>query len=296
MEDLKRHIAPVKDAIEPILERLMTKRSRKRFLERAGPALLVVTFIEDGLRIVLRWSEQMHYMTQVMGMSWFLGVLLLIFSAVVQLGAASLVMRPEHIKPSRVKPGCYALLGFVALQPFMYGQARDVDFMCRSLTLAGGLLLLIWGENDKQRNTELMGTGGMSLVEENNPGADRLQMSGRVLLMFVFFFQALYAENGGLHQIFTKPSFFGVVTALSLLSLSALVCVGFKTEWSALILTVTLGVSNIWMYPFWSVHERLYDFYKYYFFQTLSVMGGLMLLALHGPGGLSLDQGAKKSI
>ena len=55
-------------------------------------------------------------------------------------------MRPEHIKPSRVKPGCYALLGFVALQPFMYGQARDVDFMCRSLTLAGGLLLLIWGE------------------------------------------------------------------------------------------------------------------------------------------------------
>ena len=26
------------------------------------------------------------------------------------------------------------------------------------------------------------------------------------------------------------------------------------------------------------------------------VMGGLMLLALHGPGGLSLDQGAKKSI
>jgi hypothetical protein len=95
----------------------------------------------------------------------------------VQLGAASLVMRPEHIKPSRVKPGCYALLGFVALQPFMYGQARDVDFMCRSLTLAGGLLLLIWGENDKQRNTELMGTGGMSLVEENNPGADRLQAS-----------------------------------------------------------------------------------------------------------------------
>ena len=165
MDDLKRHIAPVKDAIEPILERLMTKKSRKRFLERAGPALLVVTFIEDGLRIVLRWSEQMHYMTQVMGMcaprtiprarrdkiprappvavhpfsppppapphhrSWFLGVLLLIFSAVVQLGAASLVMRPEHIKPSRVKPGCYALLGFVALQPFMYGQARDVDFM-----------------------------------------------------------------------------------------------------------------------------------------------------------------------
>ena len=33
-----------------------------------------------------------------------------------------------------------------------------------------------------------------------------------------------------------------------------------------------------------------------HFLQTLSVMGGMMLLALHGPGGISLDQGAKKSI
>ena len=40
---------------------------------------------------------------------------------------------------------------------------------------------------------------------------------------------------------------------------------------SALILTVVLGISNCFMYPFWSVHARLVDFYKYYFFQTLSV-------------------------
>ena len=61
------------------------------------------------------------------------------------------------MKPSRVKPGCYGLLVFVAIQPFMYGQARDVDFMCRSITLAGGLLLLIWSENDKQRRSGDMG-------------------------------------------------------------------------------------------------------------------------------------------
>ena len=65
---------------------------------------------------------------------------------------------------------------------------------------------------------------------------------------------------------------------------------------AAIVLVVVLGISNIWMYPFWSVHERLIDFYKYYFFQTLSVMGGLMLLALHGPGGISLDKGAKKGL
>ena len=36
------------------------------------------------------------------------------------------------------------------------------------------------------------------------------------------------------------------------------------------------------------VHERLVDFYKYYFFQTLSVMGGLMLLVSVSPWGLAL--------
>ena len=32
---------------------------------QVGPFLLVVTFLEDGMRIFLRWGEQIHYMTQV---------------------------------------------------------------------------------------------------------------------------------------------------------------------------------------------------------------------------------------
>ena len=192
------------------------------------------------------------------------------------------VIRPATVKPNRVKPGCYGLLFFVAVQPFMYGQARDVvrsiaaerlryhhppvrpparsplcpiispnpsrprphtlpfqptltshllparhrpgmcsrrlmqDFMCRSITLAGGLLLLIWSENDKQRRNENVGlpqdtqslltchswphalhphtvTATAELSFRAGQGADRLQLCGRFFLTFIFFFQVPHA-------------------------------------------------------------------------------------------------------
>merc|ERR1712087_31965 len=278
--------------LEAILENTLTRRRRQAFLAAAGPFLLVITFIEDGLRVFMRWSEQVHYMTAVMRLNWWLGVLLLLLSAAAQLAGSALILRPQDIKPSRVKPACYALLTFVCVQPFMYGQAKDVDFVCRSITLAGGLLLLIWSENDRQlRNEDIGLPQGIQ-----GPGADRLQLSGRLLLTFLFFFQALWSENGGLHEVFTKPRIINILTAVALLALSGLVCMGFKTEWSAVLLAAILGGTNVYMYPFWSVHERLTDFYRYYFFQTLSIIGGLLLLALHGPGGYSLDQGNKKAL
>lgn len=292
MEQLKRVAEQAVPHMEHIMDSVLTKKRRKNILSFLGPALLVVTFVEDGARVFFRWGEQIQYMEKVMKMNYYMGVVCLVISAAVQIGSSFFIVRPRSIKPVRVKPACYTLLGFVCTQPFMYGQARDLDFMCRSITLVGGLLLLTWSENDRQRRSDDMGLP----QDEQGKGADRLQLSGRLLLTFLFFFQALWSNHGGLHSVVTNPTFFRVFSMLLLLVLSGLVCVGFKTEWSAIVLTVVLGVSNIWMYPFWRVHYKLQDFYKYYFFQTLSVMGGLLLLTLHGPGGYSLDKGAKKSI
>ena len=290
----------VRVVISQVEERLensgLTKRARKRFLSTAGPTLLVLTFIEDGLRVFLRWGEQYSYMTDRMGFRSSLAIVMLLTSAVVQLGGSALVLRPSTFQPSRVKPAAYTLLGFTAVQPFIYGQATDLDFMCRSVTLAGGFLLLIWAETERKQAQEDRGLALQGALQgESARGLDRLQFSGRLLLTSIFFFQAIAGDHGGLHSTLAEPTVFNVVATLLPLSLSVMVCIGFKTEWSAILLTCMLGVANMWMYPFWAVHAKLVDYYKYYFFQTLSVMGGLMLLTLHGPGGLSLD-GQKKGL
>lgn len=154
------------------------------------------------------------------------GTAVLLLSAACQLGGSALVLRPSAIKPSRVKPASYLLLGFVAVQPFMYGQVTDADFMCRSITLAGGFLLLIWSENERKQ-TE--GYNGLP-QGERSAGADRLQLSGRLLLTFLFLFQAVHGEKGGLHSVMTAPSFFNITSCLLYLVLSLMVCVGFHTE------------------------------------------------------------------
>ena len=45
-------------SLEERAETYLTKKARKNFLSSAGPGFLVLTFVEDGLRIFLRWEEQ----------------------------------------------------------------------------------------------------------------------------------------------------------------------------------------------------------------------------------------------
>lgn len=101
----------------------------------------------------------------------------------------------------------------------MYGQATDSDFMCRSITLAGGFLLLIWAENERKQSEDYNGLP----QAERNTAADRLQLSGRLLLTFIFLFQAIHGEKGGLHTVLSAPSVFNVISSLLLLALSTMV-------------------------------------------------------------------------
>lgn len=204
--------------------------------------------------IVMRWGEQMQYMTMQMRWPRSIAWLILMLSLVTQAtGTAGVLARRQ------VKASCYALLAFTALQPVVYGQLDHPDFMFRTLTLLGGLLLLLRHENDianaGKRNSGKQALSGLTGMADG-PGGEggaaagsRLQLIGRVLLMVIFFFQ-------GARHLYTRGlTLFSLVGYLALLGLCALVVVGFKARWSAVILAVSLGISNLWLYPFWMVRR-----------------------------------------
>ncbi|KMU91825.1 surfeit locus protein 4 [Coccidioides immitis H538.4] len=112
-----------------------------------------------------------------------------------------------------------------------------------------------------------------------------VQFAGRVLLIFLFI-GFIFSGSWGFWRILV--SILGFVACV-------MVVVGFKAKWSATILVVVLSIFNILVNNFWTLHSKHphKDFAKYDFFQTLSIVGGLLLLVNMGPGQLSMDEKKK---
>ncbi|CAB1320245.1 unnamed protein product, partial [Coregonus sp. 'balchen'] len=162
-----------------------------------------------------------------------------------------------------VQYACFALFGILALQTIAYSILWDLKFLMRNLALGGGLLLLL-AESRGEGKSMFAGVPSMG---EHSP-KQYMQLGGRVLLIL----QNL------------------VGTALIVL-----VAIGFKTKLAALTLVLWLFAVNVYFNAFWTVptYKPMHDFLKYDFFQTMSVIGGLLLIVALGPGGVSMDEKKK---
>ena len=168
------------------------------------------------------------------------------------------------------------------MQTIAYQILWDLQFLMRNLALAGGLLLLLAESRAEQGKTSLM--AGVPSLGDGKNAENWLQLTGRILLV------AMFATL--LHFDISPLNLIQAVVGSVLI---ALVCVGYKTKLSAFILVLWLGFWNVYLNCFWMIpaNRPMRDFLKYDFFQTQSVIGGLLLIVSMGGGKISVDNRKK---
>ncbi|KAK2880072.1 hypothetical protein FQN49_000586 [Arthroderma sp. PD_2] len=233
----------------------------KPHLPAIGRFLIVVTFLEDSLRILTQWTPQLEYLNQFRHIPWGITHLFLIVNVIVMLAGSVLVIARKHSEYAVA-----GLLGVVVAQALGYGLLIDITFIVRNLSVIGGLLMVL---SDSWVRKKFMPAGLPQLEEKDRKMY--VQFAGRVLLIFLFI-GFVFSGEWSLWRI--------IVSCIGLVA-SVMVVVGFKAKWSAVILVV--------LHP----HHPHKDFAKYDFFQILSIVGGLVLLVNMGPGQLSMDEKKK---
>jgi len=259
----------VEDAIEQYTQPI------RPYIPAMARFLIVVTFIEDALRITTQWGDQLWYLNRHRKFPWGLSHLFLIINVVAMLSCSFGVIAKKYPDYS-----VFGLLGVVIAQGLGYGLLFDLSFFLRNLSVVGGLLMVL---SDSLQNKKKLFAGIPSLSETDR--RKYFQLAGRILLIFLFI--------GFIFQ--GSWSFARVIVSIVGLGACIMVAVGFKAKWSASFLVTLLSVFNVFINNWWSVHSAhpQRDFLKYDFFQTLSIVGGLLLLVSVGPGGISVDEKKK---
>ncbi|PFH47090.1 hypothetical protein AMATHDRAFT_68459 [Amanita thiersii Skay4041] len=247
----------------------------KPHLPAIGRFLIVVTFLEDALRIMTQWGDQLWYLQQHRKFPWGISHLFLIINVIMMLSGSGAVILKRYSEYAVA-----GLLSVVVIQGFGYGLIFDMNFFLRNLSVIGGLFM-VFSDSMISRKTPFAGLPTISETDRKK----YFLLAGRVLLIFLFLGFILQGEW----------SIVRVFVSIIGLAACAMVAVGFKAKWSAAFLVIVLSIFNVFANNWWSVHSAhpQRDFLKYDFFQTLSIVGGLILLVNMGPGGLSVDEKKK---
>ncbi|KAI7883879.1 SURF4-domain-containing protein [Lichtheimia hyalospora FSU 10163] len=274
MSDLKLQVESFSSKAEDIIDRV--GQPLKPYIPAIGRFLIVVTFLEDALRITTQWSDQNTYMQDYRHFPRGISQIFLGLNVIVMLAGSGLVIARRYQEYA-----VYGLLGVVVAQALGYGLIFDLSFFLRNLSVIGGLVMVL---SDALGKKKRMFAALPQLSESNR--RTYLQLAGRILLIFLFIGSAFHGEW----------SLIRIIVSLLGLAACVMVAVGFKAKYSAMFLVLFLSVFNILINNFWSVSHSHFkrDFLKYDFFQTLSIVGGFLLLVTMGPGGYSIDEKKKE--
>ncbi|KAJ1342898.1 hypothetical protein BSLG_002555 [Batrachochytrium salamandrivorans] len=257
------------DKVEAIMDKALSPL--KPFLPAIARFLLVVTFLEDAVRIITQWPDQTYYLTRHRGFPRFLAMLFL--AANVSTMAVGSILA---ISKKFTEVAVAGLFAVIVSQSIGYGLLFESNFFLRNLSVSGGLLMLLADSFASKRKPIFAGLPSLNQVDKNA----YLQLFGRILLVFLFLTFVMSGEFSILRVFVSVIALIGCV----------MVVVGYKAKVTAWLLVAFLCVSNVVLNNWWSLHQ---DFLKYDFFQTFSIVGGFLLLANQGAGGYSMDEKKK---
>ncbi|KAJ3395447.1 hypothetical protein HDU92_005837, partial [Lobulomyces angularis] len=212
-------IATFENALEILGEQI------KPYLPILARTLLVSTFIEDTIRIITQWKDQVFYLTHTQKFPWLTAESFLIFNVVAMvLGSALCVGK----KKTEVAVGL--LFTSVFSQAIGYGLIFDSSFFFRTLSVIGALFMLLADAFASKRKNFNPGVPELNDKEKHH----YIQLFGRILLVFLFISFIFNGEFSFLRVIF------GTLSLISCI----MVAVGFKAKWSATILITILCFGN----------------------------------------------------
>src|ERR1700712_4003290 len=88
---------------------------------------------------------------------------------------------------------------------------------------------------------------------------------------------------------FPQPTALGYATAALEVGAGFLVLIGLKTRWAAWVLLIFTGATIYVSHNFWTMDGVARAMNQTQALKNLAIMGGLLLLALIGPGRYSVD-------
>ena len=267
------------NALSRHLDERVNLKSVHRRLQAVAKVLIVTTFFEDALRVLLTFSVQQNSMRIAGWRSPALHTGLPVFSFVVQMGGALLVALPgKSTRPAQF--GVCVLLSWCCFHPVMYSQYTNWEFVLETLTIMGGLLILLShcmlvevSAAARAAPSVKPGDKGTILprimpakavgISPNVEGADAQRAHavaavGRLLIVSVFLYYAFVKVHGYAKRVGQSVQAYDLATPaaeglmiVALLYLCSLVIIGIQSRWVALLLALLMAVSACWMHPFW---------------------------------------------
>lgn len=271
LQSINKQFQKFSTKVEEVLEHPQVKKITP-YVPQIGRFLIVATFYEDSLRILSQWSDQVYYLWNYRHIPYVLVVfLLLLVVATMIVSSTFIVARKFQLYASA------SLISVIVIQGFMYGLfTTSSTFILRNMSLTGGLLIALSDTLVAQKNS----FAGLPEISSNNKYKNYVLLAGRIMLVFMFFTFAA-----------TKSWLTIGIVSIGIFAIAF----GFKTKFASVCLIAVLMVYNFTSNFYWSssLSDSKSDYLKYEFFQTLSIVGGLLLVVNTGAGELSLDEKKK---